>query len=95
MASIMDENAEAKAPRKVVFELTFIPDAGREVLAISMQAKAKLPADKGQAAMAYLGQHRGKGYLCESHPRQLDLDDYTRDGRTQVAVAEIGGENAG
>ncbi len=77
-----DPNTDAKSTRKIVLEVKLIPDANRENVAVTYQAKSTLASDSAGEGHMILA--RDKAYINNS--RQLLIDDYEND------VTEIEGE---
>lgn len=74
--NVLDSSTPPKAPRKILAEITFRPDGGREVLDVSIDVSTKL-AKRGKSteAILFLSQDRktGAAVVSAKDPRQVDM----------------------
>lgn len=79
-ADIKNRGGDGK-PRKLVIELTFIPDANGRV-EIDTQVSVKAPKYRPPSTMAKINDHAG-GFLfspdCSENPDQLTTNDITHE----------------
>jgi hypothetical protein len=70
-----DPNTDTNKARKVILEVTLVPDATRQNVAVEYVAKAKLaPDSKGQDQLILT---RDKAFV--NNAQQLLIDDYEKD----------------
>jgi hypothetical protein len=78
--NVADVNAPARKPRTITLTIALHPDEGREVAALEVSARSKLPPPTSATSMLHLYRRGGRALALEHDPRQLqfELDEQTR-----------------
>ena len=74
--NITDPNTEAKTKRKIVLEVTFVPDRDRDIGAVTVSCQARLAPTVSFRTQAYLGRDGDRYVAFEDDPKQLTVQDF-------------------
>ena len=87
MENIDDVNTKADATRKITLEIAITPDAYREQMNVSVEAKSKLAPVRHVSGQAYIGRKNGKlqAYTHDVNQMELNVDDKPQVVREEFA----------
>lgn len=74
IANALDENTDAKKPRKVILEMSILADKDRQSAIVGFSIKTKLQPDDGRGTKIFFGESMGEIRVAEEVPaEQVDL----------------------
>ncbi len=72
---IMDPNKKAATKRKVVLEVTILPNETRDVCTTSIQVYSQTPKYNPKSTVLFVGKSNGRACFSEKNAKQGDLFD--------------------
>ena len=87
IGNIMDPNTEAKTKRRIVLEVTFVPDRDRDIGAVTVSCQARLAPTVSFRTQAYLGKDGDKFVAFESDPKQVTITDFLESKQNLPSIA--------
>jgi hypothetical protein len=76
IANILDPNTEARTKRKIVLEVTMVPDRDRDIGSVMVSCQAKLAPSVSFRTQAYIGKDGDRYVAFENDPKQVTFDDF-------------------
>ena len=76
IANVLDPNTEAKTKRRIVLEVTFVPDRDRDIGAVTVSCQARLAPTVSFRTQAYLGRDGDHFVAFENDPKQVTIQDF-------------------
>ena len=92
IANVLDPNTEAKTKRKIVLEVTLVPDRDRDIGSVLVSCQAKLAPSVSFRTQAYLGKDGDRFVAFESDPKQVTFDDFVE---AKEQLPSIGAKKVG
>ena len=74
-ADILDPNKKATVARKVILEMTILPNENRDACTTSVQSYSKVPKPTPRTTILFVGKHHGRAMFSERDARQADMFD--------------------
>jgi len=92
LRNIENENTDPKAARKIVVEVTFLPDDDRGAGYVDVKVNGKLAAIRSDQKRVYFGRDHNQPVAREFDPKQIQMFEPTRAVEPIAAAMKGGGE---